>query len=900
MLSSRGGPAPPDTMPAEPDTKRIDSKSRPRFDRWVAAVTRAAARRPWLFLAVTLAVLVGSWTYASQLFRNIRGDFVELLPSESETAKRFRGTLKRKGGSGSTVLVMVQSPDPKANRRVVDALEKRISKFGPSRVASVEHGPGEARAFYEKWRWLFASRRDLLLIECELDRARKQAQPGYLDLDDPCETVVEDQLAKEAGPSGGSASSANPDAAPIKPTTPSAKQAAPPPENETPLERFEREMQARVRKLDRFPDGYFRNSDGSIYTLLVRSPAAGMGEFSSDDLLQRIQATVAEVNPHQFHPELEVGYAGDIPNAIAERDALANDIAFVSILASTLLLGSIVVFFRSLLSLWHIGLCVATGCGLAFSAAMGAYGHLNAATGFLTAIIAGNGINHGIVYLARYRERRGAGDAVEDALVESAITCRKGTWLAALAASGSFGSLLLTSFRGFSEFGLIGGVGMVTCWAATFAILPASIMVFERLKARAMRATDRRSPPVVRTPLAGAISLTGKRFPRAVLVGAAILAVVAAAPLPSYLQDPWEYNFAKLKSKRSKQHGAGQWSKKSDQIFGSRGSPYLVLADDVSQVLDVKASLLQRDRQITGGTFIQRVETIRDRLGGTPQEVEQKLAVLAKIRTHIDKSMSRLKGKDLEIAKEWRPPDWLRPLQPQDLPELVRARFSERDGRVGTPLYVYLDRKVSQSRGENLLKIADILEGVKLPDGKVVPNASRATVFAEMIRSMERDGPRATLFAFLVVIAVTLSVTRRVLPAVAVIGSLLCGVLYTVGGAAWINTRLNFLNFVAIPLIFGICVEYAINLYERMRAHGGDVAAGVRSAGGPVFLCSLTTILGYGSLLVADNQALQSFGRYAIAGEIACITTALLVMPAALHWRLRKRSTDGEASDRLR
>jgi hypothetical protein len=606
------------------------------------------------------------------------------------------------------------------------------------------------------------------------------------------------------------------------------------------------------------------------------------------------------VNPHQFHPELEVGYAGDIPNAIAERDALANDIAFVSILASTLLLGSIVVFFRSLLSLWHIGLCVATGCGLAFSAAMGAYGHLNAATGFLTAIIAGNGINHGIVYLARYRERRGAGDAVEDALVESAITCRKGTWLAALAASGSFGSLLLTSFRGFSEFGLIGGVGMVTCWAATFAILPASIMVFERLKARAMRATDRRSPPVVRTPLAGAISLTGKRFPRAVLVGAAILAVVAAAPLPSYLQDPWEYNFAKLKSKRSKQHGAGQWSKKSDQIFGSRGSPYLVLADDVSQVLDVKASLLQRDRQITGGTFIQRIETIRDRLGGTPQEVEQKLAVLAKIRTHIDKSMSRLKGKDLEIAKEWRPPDWLRPLQPQDLPELVRARFSERDGRVGTPLYVYLDRKVSQSRGENLLKIADILEGVKLPDGKVVPNASRATVFAEMIRSMERDGPRATLFAFLVVIAVTLSVTRRVLPAVAVIGSLLCGVLYTVGGAAWINTRLNFLNFVAIPLIFGICVEYAINLYERMRAHGGDVAAGVRSAGGPVFLCSLTTILGYGSLLVADNQALQSFGRYAIAGEIACITTALLVMPAALHWRLRKRSTDGEASDRLR
>ena len=108
-------------------------------------------------------------------------------------------------------------------------------------------------------------------------------------------------------------------------------------------------------------------------------------------------------------------------------------------------------------------------------------------------------------------------------------------------------------------------------------------------------------------------------------------------------------------------------------------------------------------------------------------------------------------------------------------------------------------------------------------------------------------------------------------------------------GFKLISLKLNFLNFVAIPLIFGICVEYAINLYERMRAHGGDIAAGVRSAGGPVFLCSLTTILGYGSLLVADNQALQSFGRYAIAGEIACVSTALLVMPAALHLRARRR-----------
>jgi predicted RND superfamily exporter protein len=52
--------------------------------------------------------------------------------------------------------------------------------------------------------------------------------------------------------------------------------------------------------------------------------------------------------------------------------------------------------------------------------------------------------------------------------------------------------------------------------------------------------------------------------------------------------------------------------------------------------------------------------------------------------------------------------------------------------------------------------------------------------------------------------------------------------------------------------------------------------------GGPVALCSLTTILGYGALVFADNMALQSFGRYAMAGEFSCILAALLVLPAAL------------------
>jgi hypothetical protein len=57
----------------------------------------------------------------------------------------------------------------------------------------------------------------------------------------------------------------------------------------------------------------------------------------------------------------------------------------------------------------------------------------------------------------------------------------------------------------------------------------------------------------------------------------------------------------------------------------------------------------------------------------------------------------------------------------------------------------------------------------------------------------------------------------------------------------------------------------------------------VRTTGGAVTLCSVTTVIGYASLLVARNQALFSFGVLAVLGELACLAAALLAFPAILR-----------------
>ena len=126
------------------------------------------------------------------------------------------------------------------------------------------------------------------------------------------------------------------------------------------------------------------------------------------------------------------------------------------------------------------------------------------------------------------------------------------------------------------------------------------------------------------------------------------------------------------------------------------------------------------------------------------------------------------------------------------------------------------------------------------------------------------------------------------------LGTLAIGVLWMVGAAGWGGVRVTFLNFIALPITFGIGVDYGINIYLRYQLEGrGRVGRAVRATGGAVALCSLTTMIGYGALLVADNQALRSFGKMAILGELACLAAAVAVMPAFLVW-LERRTVKAE------
>ena len=124
--------------------------------------------------------------------------------------------------------------------------------------------------------------------------------------------------------------------------------------------------------------------------------------------------------------------------------------------------------------------------------------------------------------------------------------------------------------------------------------------------------------------------------------------------------------------------------------------------------------------------------------------------------------------------------------------------------------------------------------------------------------------------------------------ALEVVGSLAVGLLWLMLLLYLGRIKIDFFNFVALPITFGIGVDYAVNVMQRV-LNGGGVIPAMRSTGGAVVLNSLTTTLGYLALLGSVNQAVRSLGMIAVLGEVCCLAAAMLALPSWLMWRDRVR-----------
>jgi hypothetical protein len=390
--------------------------------------------------------------------------------------------------------------------------------------------------------------------------------------------------------------------------------------------------------------------------------------------------------------------------------------------------------------------------------------------------------------------------------------------------------------------------------------------------------------------LAAIGSLVQRRAPLLLTLSVAAT-LLSSRGLLHFAQAPFEYDFRKLNIRTKSTDDSSRFAQDQDRLFGRWPQPYIVLADRPEDVPAIKEAIFKQDDAAPGRPLIGHVVTLYDVLPGWPKDQQRKLTLIAQIRKLVDDpALEAASDEDRKQIKSIDPPSNLRELTVVDLPPLARRPFTERDGTVGRVLLVYfVEQGLSVWNGKDLIRIANVLQQIHLPDGRVLMTSGSAVVFAAMLRSILRDGRIATAASLTVVLLLAFLIMRPFKAAGRAMMSLMIGVLWMIGAAGWAEVKITFLNFIALPITFGIGAEYALNVVSRYQ-QGRDMVKAVSATGSAVALCSWTTIVGYGSLLAARNRALQGFGAMAILGEISCLLAALVGLPSLVLWWEQRRA----------
>jgi hypothetical protein len=798
----------------------------------------------WLWALALVLAIPATWRTA-ELYVHLRSELEQLLPRNAPSVVALDDLRRRMPGLQYLgVVVDAGSPEnlPAADR-LLDDLAARVRTYPVGLVKSVRKDRTAERRFIEDHAPLYVDLADLETILGKIEARR--------DWD----------AAKETGALLDETESPSLDFGPI-----------------------EKKYDDLGRGTGHLDDDRFSSRELHTSLLLVEAGSFDTGRKRGAELLKTIRNDIANLRPDSYAPGMRFGFAGDIAINVEETSALLTDLSVSSVLVVVLVVAAIVFFFgwwRSIVVILS-PLLLATVYAFAI-ASLPPFGvtELNSNTAFLGSIIVGNGINFGIVLLARYVEERRLGAGTRDALARGVWGARTGTLSAALAAGVSYASLGVTQFRGFRQFGIIGGIGMVVSWLLAFILVPPLAAWVDRTPLR---------------PKRHALISAFARFTFAhqpiIAVVAAILTLAACWEVRSFGPQQIETDFSKLRRSDTWRNGAGYWGPKMDALLGTYVTPTVVLANDVDQALAIGRALHAEASAPPLEGMIASVRTLDDIV---PHDQTEKIAVADRIAEDLTpKVRASLTEKQRNAVDRLLGKMPLSAVTLADVPDTFTTGLRERDGVVGREVLVFprpggalWEERQLAAFTSQLRSTAAITISARQSPALV---AGSHLLSSDILESVKRDGPRSSAFAFVGVVAVVLLLLRTSRSALLVIGSLLVGVVWLGGAMMGLGVKINFANFIAYPITFGIGVDYAVNVVSRWELDGrGSMERAVRTTGGAVALCSLTTIIGYSSLLLAQNRALFLFGLLAVMGEIACLSAAIVGMPAFVEGFARHR-----------
>jgi len=265
-----------------------------------------------------------------------------------------------------------------------------------------------------------------------------------------------------------------------------------------------------------------------------------------------------------------------------------------------------------------------------------------------------------------------------------------------------------------------------------------------------------------------------------------------------------------------------------------------------------------------------------------PDLQAEKLEVIRDIRSRIDKKRGSLSADDTRKLATWeRYLEVDRPVEVADLPAWVRVQFTDMDGQLGRFVALWHTGPTADYvHAKRIHEAFDTLDTSRGP----VPAVANYYVIPEIVDTIRGDGPLVVSAVFGVLILTAFLMFRRVGQTLFVLLTVGLALLWLAGLFVLLGWKLNLFNLIALPLLIGMGQDDSLHIIHRYREEGpGSLRFVLRETGGAVFLTTLTTVIGFSSMLFVQHQGLRSLGLTACIGMTLCLISSVLVVPSALR-----------------
>ena len=669
--------------------------------------------------------------------------------------------------------------------------------------------------------------------------------------------------------------------------------------------------------------GYFLSDDKSLLFALVETPKSDKGDFMGDRrAIEAIRGVIASLKAD--FPNVQAGVTGGPTLSNDEMTAAFEDSSVATVIAFGLTLLVIVLAFwrvgKPLLMLAVLAVTLAWSMGIVTLTV----GHLTIFSVMFISIVIGIGIDYGIYFLFRYEEEIFLGRHLKEALELTAARAGPGMLIGALTAGGTFYVLMVTDFRGIQELGFIAGTAILMSCIGMVTLFPALLMLVDSHHAERPRNQAPRAHAIERIHVPVLDRLTS--YPKTVLTvaGLATFASLGAIPYVGF-----DYNLLNLQAKGTE---SVLWEKRILATTGRSGFNGLSSATTLEElrkkqdafeklpsVSEVDSVLRvipdnQQEKIAIVKTFAPIVSPVR--VGrSSPVDIERLLRALGELERRLDifateagdklpedlKTLRKetaaliqtLKTADREVAEPA-----LSHLQAQLYRDFTGKFFDLQRNLNPRPVVLAdvpeeIHRKFIGKRGDFLIQIhpkVDIWEreGARTfvrELRSVDPEVTGAPIITyEAIGFMERAYYQGTIYAFVVVGVLSYLMIRRVRETLLALLPLVLALLWTVGLMRVFGIQFNMANVWGLPLIIGASAEFGLNVMVRYlegRAQGGPLVA--RSTVMAVALSGVSTMVGFGSLMIARHQGIYSLGLLLTLGSACGLFASLVVLPVILR-----------------